>query len=253
MRRERIAFELAPKRFMRIKHFFDDAAHHAYASAIAYLSVELGRAAEFLPLTLGINALQVFEDIVRPRESSILFSDVRVMTADMSADLVAQKLFVRYVKRESATPENAEYTLTRDIRNALRLAGLKHFKPTRINDEVVPVSFPLAYNDGNLHAIRPLAFCQRNPLGVFDYGAHWKKRLSYLLERGKLRKHNVLLAVEGPMDDSNGSMTDAYSLALDELRELPFDVVTAEQNGTVNQAILGFAQSVPPRQGVIIH
>jgi hypothetical protein len=253
VQRERIAFELAPKRFVRIKHFFDEGAHNAYAAAIAYLSIELGRAAEYLPLSLNVRASQVFEDLIKPRESSIIFSPARAISTDTSADLLAVKLFSRYVKRESSTPENAEHVLTRDIRMALHTAGLRHFKAAKISDDVVPVNFPLAYDDGALHAIRPLAFSQRNPLGIFDYGAHWRRRLSYLIERGKIKEGNVLLAVNGPNEKTNRSMLEAYGLALEELRRLPFDLVTAENNGVVNEAIVDFAQRVTPRQGNIIH
>jgi len=250
---DRVAFELAPKRFQRVRNFFDTSAHEAYGAAIDMLRVELGRVAHYLPAAGGWSGKSLFSEVTRPRESSIVFSEPRAIQSGEALPRIVERLFARYIKREFAAPESAESVLTKDIRKALTRNGIKHFKHVRLEDDVVPVTFPLAYRDRTLRAIKPLAFSQRNPLSVFDYGAHWRKRLSYLLERGKIERGNLLLAVEGPGGEADEPMREAYNLALNELTALPFEVVPAEHDGIVDHRVVEFARAVAPPQRHFLH
>ena len=234
-----MTFELAPKRFGRIHGFFGAEAHAAFGSAIDHLRLELGRYEGFMALIADRSAKVLFEELTRTRESSILFSPARSILMDASVDYVAKKLFARFVKREHQ--ENAEQELTKDIRRAFKHFGLKEYKTFRIDDELVPVTFPLATKDHDFRAIKPLAFSQKNSLNIFDYGAHWRRRFEYLLNKGKLKEHGVLIAVEPPQDDSESNLVEAYELAQAELKTLPFDVVVGELGGEVNPAIIDFA------------
>lgn len=234
-----MTFELAPKRFGRIHSFFGAEAHAAFGSAIDHLRLELGRYEGFMALIADRSAKVLFEELTRTRESSILFSPARSILMDASVDYVAKKLFARFVKREHQ--ENAEQELTKDIRRAFKHFGLKEYKTFRIDDELVPVTFPLATKDHDFRAIKPLAFSQKNSLNIFDYGAHWRRRFEYLLNKGKLKEHGVLIAVEPPQDDSESNLVEAYELAQAELKTLPFDVVVGELGGEVNPAIIDFA------------
>lgn len=90
-------------------------------------------------------------------------------------------------------------------------------------------------------------------MGVVDYGAHWRKRLSYVLERGRVERGNILIAVDGPEYDADDSMQEAYKLAIGELRQLPFPVVRGEEAGMVNPDIIDFAAESPPPQIRFVH
>ncbi len=245
-----IAFELAPKRFSRIKHFFDAATHEAYAAAIDFLRLELARVSEFLP-TIRHSGDAIFHEITRERESSIIFSKPRVMEASVPLQAVVERLFGRYIKRDFATPEAPETVLAKDIRLQLHKNGLTHFKTIRIEDEVVPIQFPLAYRGEFLRAIKPLAFAQKNPLGVFDYGAHWRQRLTYLLDRKKIRDADLLIAIEGPRNDADEHMQHAFEVARGELNQLPFEIIEAEQYGLINPRIIDFAREVSPERHLV--
>lgn len=243
----RIDFQLAPKRFTRIRQFFEDNAYIAYAHAIDLLTVELPRSSEYLPAFHGTDAGKIFSEIVRPRESSIVFSSARVLQSNLCLEDLVRSLFGRFVKREIAN-DNPEHLLTKDIRQALHNIGFRHFRNVRIEDDVIPVTFPLAYRGQELRAIKPLSFSQKNPMSVVDYGAHWRKRLSYVLERGRVKQGNILIAVDGPEYDADMSMQYAYKMAIDELRQLPFHIVRGEENGTVNPDIIEFAAKSPLEQ-----
>jgi hypothetical protein len=247
-----IDFQLAPKRFTRVRQFFEEKAYAAYAHAIDLLNIELPRATEYLTAFHGTDAVKIFSEIIRPRESSIVFSTSRVVQSDLGLEALVRSLFGRFVKRE-LTNDNAEHLLTKDIRQALHRIGMKHFRTVRIEDDVIPVTFPLAYRDTELRAIKPLSFSQRSPMNVVDYGAHWRKRLSYLLERGRVEQGNILIAVDGPEYDADNSMHEAYKLAMGELQQLPFPIVRGEEAGTVNQEVIDFAAQSRPPQIRFIH
>lgn len=247
-----IDFQLAPKRFTRVRQFFEDKAYAAYAHAIDLLNIELPRASEYLPAFHGTDAGKIFSEIVRPRESSIVFSASRVVQSELPLEALVRSLFGRFVKRELTT-DNAEHLLTKDIRQALHRIGVRHFRTVKIEDDVIPVTFPLAYRGVELRAIKPLSFSQRSPMGVVDYGAHWRKRLSYILERGRVERGNILIAVDGPEYDADDSMQEAYRLAMGELQQLPFPVVRGEEGGIVNPDIIDFAAQFPPPQIRFVH
>ncbi|MBB5281066.1 DUF3037 domain-containing protein [Pacificimonas flava] len=243
----KIDFQLAPKRFSRVRHFFEERAYNAYGHAIDLLKIELPRAGEYLPAIHGTDTRTTFWEIVRPRESSVIFSAPRALQSELPLDVLVRSLFARFVKRE-ITVDNAEHVLTKKIRQALHRSHFKHFRTVKIEDDVIPVTFPLAYKGETLRAIKPLSFSQRSPMSVVDYGAHWRKRLSYVLDRGSVEKGNILIAVDGPEYDADDSMQEAYRLAIGELEQLPFQIVPSEMNGFVNPNIIEFAAHSPPSQ-----
>lgn len=238
----RIDYRIAPKRFARVRHFFDDKGYAAYAGAIDLLRLELGRVSEFLPSFGDWDAEATFQDIVAHRESSIRFSEPRIAQADLNLTAFVEGLYARFVRRDFST-DTPEVELTREIRHALRRQHLGFFKPVKIDDELMSISFPLAHRGDRLRAIRPLAFAQKSPMAMVDYAAHWRKRLDYLLARQRITPHDILIATQGPPSDAEPAAHHAYQLASEELRELPFEVVPGEVSGGVNDAIIAFAHA----------
>lgn len=243
---QKIDFQVAPKRFARVRQFFEEKAYSAYARGVEALRVELGRASEYIPTLEHARADQIFSDLIRPRESSIAFSYPRVVQSDQALSDLTNSLFARFVKREIVL-DNVEQELTKDIRKSLHRAGVSHFKSLKIDDDIIPVTLPLAHRGRTLRAIKPLAFSQKNPMGVVDYGAHWRKRLSYILEKGDVSEGNVLIAVSAP-DQDDDAMVKAFLLATDELRKLPFPLVNADRF-SINDEIVAFALQSIPLQG----
>lgn len=247
-------FRLARKRFARIGHFFDQETHRAYSNAVEGLRIELPRLIEYVPETFSRSAIDQFSDLFGSRESSILFSTPRVIKSSSGLDNVADDLFDRFVKRDFDKAIDPESVLAKDIRRALHRLGIKHFKSLKIHDEIVPISFPLGHRGHKTAAIKPLAFRHKSPLHVVDYGAHWKRRLSYHLENKNLEPDSVFLAVEGPSDNSDDQFYDAFQLALDELRELPFEVKTvADEIVEIPPELAEFVSRFPPLQSQLLN
>ncbi|WP_343526590.1 DUF3037 domain-containing protein [Sphingomonas sp.] len=236
-----IGYQIAPKRFSRIRHFFDEQGYAAYAGAVALLELELGRISEFLPSYGSWDGEQAFNEIVTRRESSIRFSEPRVAQADPPLSHFVAQLYGRFVKRDFST-DTPEVALTRDIRKALKRRHLGFFKQIEIDDEVVSVRFPLAHRGDRLRAIRPLSFGHKRPMAIVDYAAHWRKRLEYLLDRNQITPRDILIATQGPTPDAESAAHHAYRLAKEELGDLPFDVVPGEVDGDINERIIAFAR-----------
>ncbi|GLV21968.1 hypothetical protein TomMM35A_18210 [Sphingobium sp. TomMM35A] len=235
------AFKLARKRFARLHDFFGDDAYRAYAPAIEYLRAEFGRLEILGRLGQEKEALMMFDHLTRRHESTITFSEVRAVMSATGIDNVVENLFARLVMRQ--LQEGNDLTLIGEIKHVLRLEGIKGFKAIRIDDEVLPVMFPLAHMNGDFSAIHPLSFTQKTPMAVFDHGALWRKRLGYLLNRGKIGEDAVLLAVEEPERDAAEDVQMAYNEAMRELSDLPFERVIGEQHGKINHRIIEFAEA----------
>ncbi len=237
-----IDYKIAPRRFARVRHFFDDKGYAAYAGAISLLELELGRLSEFLPHFEEWDAERIFQETIAHRESSIRFSEPRIAQSNLPMSQFIQQLYARFIRREF-TADTPEVELTRDIRKALKRRHLGLFKQIEIDDEVMSIRFPLAYQSDRLRAIRPLSFGQKRPMAIVDYAAHWRKRLQYLLDREQIRPRDVLVATQGPTPEAEPAAHHAYHLAKEELRDLPFDVVPGEIGGEVNEAIIDFARN----------
>lgn len=241
-------FRLANRRFARIGHFFDSTAHSAYSSAVQNLRIEIPRIIEYLPKNIASHSVNEEDYFWDTRESSILFSPPRVIKSELSLGALTSQLFDRFIKRDFEKPESLESALVRDIRRLLKQEGLTHFKGVSIHDELVPLKLPLGFQNDHLAAIKPLAFDHKNPLHIIDYGAHWKKRLSYHLDKGNLVEGRVLLPLKLP-HTSDETHRDAFEVARRDLEALPFDFTLDIGNvDRIAGDVLQFASRFPPSQ-----
>ncbi|CAH0355342.1 DUF3037 domain-containing protein [Sphingobium sp. CECT 9361] len=245
------AFKIARKRFGRLHDFFGDDAYRAYGPAVDYLREELGRLVMYGGLGASREAIQIFNHLTREHESTLVFSEVRTVLFEAGIDELVRSLFARLVMRQ--LQEANDLTLITEIRQALRENGIRSFKAIRLDDDVVPVKFPIANDDGRLRAIHPLAFNQKTPLAVFDHGSLWRKRLSYLLNQNKIDEGAVLLAVEPPENGASRSIQHAFNEAMGEIQSLPFEQVEGQIHGQVNPRIIQFADAVISRRSPLFN
>jgi hypothetical protein len=236
-------FRLAAKRFGRVKHFFDGA-YESYRRANGYIRKELERAVRDMPLLNDANDQFFYENFSRERESSTIFSAPRIMKATESLQEVADILYDRYIGRNFEVTENVEASLAKNIRENLRARGILHFKTLRLDDDVVPIILPLAHRADEIYGIKPLAFPQKSPLSILDHGSNWKIRFNYLLDKGKLKPHNVLLAL-APPKNFDSSFHEAYEIVKSDLGNLPFNIVVADQSPSSNDLLINFASKTP--------
>jgi hypothetical protein len=239
----RATFRLAAKRFPRIKYFFDKA-YDSYRKANVYLRDELERAVHEVPLLMSKGDEFFLSHFVREREASIIFSPPRVLKSDDDLSAVSDILYDRYVGRNFETLENVEVRLTKGIRDKLRSHGITHFKTIRLEDDVAPIILPLAYRSNEIYGIKPLAFSQKTPLGILDHGSNWKTRFEYLVDKGRLKPKNILLALDPPHNEDS-SFQEAYEIVKSDLNRLPFQKVVVDQSYLMDQIILDFASKAP--------
>lgn len=238
-----VDFKLARQKFARIREFFGDEAYDAYKFAIQYLMTEFGYGRR-RPFWTKAAAMDLFKLHVRPRESSVIFSDQRTILFDGRIEELTTQLYARFIERRRT--DAGELTLIDDIRDALKTHAIRGFRAIKIEDPVVSVRFPIAHRNGELTAIQPLVFNQKTPLAIFDYGAHWKNRLSYLLNKKVLRDQSVMLAVDEPYERFDDASYQAFKEARSELRMLPFEIVSGHENGFINPRIIEFAEKAAP-------
>lgn len=240
-----LQFRLARARFRRLREFFGEDAYRAYRAAIEHLRLELGSLTAGVRFWANWEPERAFSHLTRTHESSIIFSEVRTLLSKDHIDDVVDTLFDRLIERQRQ--EAHDLDLIKDIRQELISKGIKGFRAIRVDDDVVPVTFPLAYKGERLNAIQPMVFAQKTPLSVFDHGAMWKRRLSYLLDQNKIDDGSVILAINPPDEDAGNSLRHAYREAMSELDSLPFEIVIAEVDGRINNRIVDFAAAVFPQ------
>lgn len=246
-----LRFRLARQRFRRLREFFGEEAYRAYAAAIDHLRIELEHLTAGDGFWSNWEPQRAFAYLTREHESSLVFSEVRTLVSADSIDDVVEALFGRLVMRQRQ--ESHDLGLIKYIRNELRVNGIRGFRVIRMDDPIVPITFPLAHRNGGVRAIHPLVFTQKTPLAVFDHGALWKRRLKYHLDRRNIYDESVLLAVEPPNYNSEIAIFNAFREAIEEISSLPFEVVMAEGNGRLNHKIIEFAEKINPRKFSIFH
>lgn len=244
--RKVLQFRLARQKFRRIREFFGEDAYRAYGVAIEHLRLEMAALTAGAGLWAKWEAEYAFLHLTRRHEASIVFSEVRNILSKDSLDYIISMLFNRLIERQRQDAHDLD--LIKDIRRELLINGIKGFRAVRVLDEIVPVTFPLAHKDSKINAIQPMVFGQKTPLALFDHGAMWRRRLTYLLDRKKISDNSILLAVDPPSRDNEDSIVNAYEEAMKEINSLPFEVVVAEIEGKINPKIIDFAERVLPHR-----
>lgn len=232
---------LESHRYARIIHFFKGLDRHSYKTAVATVSAELRRFASLLTArgfgpgaerASGAFAQEVFQEIVRPREGIVRYSDPRVIMADDPATTVDQ-LFSHYVERDFVTPAYCEATMERALRALLHDAQMAdRFKIGRIGDDGFHVTFPLVEHCGEtpVRAIKALNLAQDKPSKIRDHALCWRSRINMLRERRTLPER-VLFAVSEPGPER--AQKDAYDEALEDFRRDGVQAVSVHDRDSV--------------------
>lgn len=212
-----VAFKLTPKRFKRVSQFFSDMPVHLFAKAIAHLDDELSKLL-YQSFEEG-NSAQALEHLLRTKESIFQFSEPRsVRVPGQNAELITD-LYNRYIGRSFISQEYREDIIARDIRQVLKQRRIVGFRSYQINDELMPIRFPLASTWNGLHIIKPIAFDQKSTVAMMDHAATWRDRFKYLMLKGQLRQEKILIPIEHPPHDSDSAVTEAFFYARKKLED----------------------------------
>jgi len=147
------------------------------------------------------NALKLWDELIKPRETMLRFSEPRiVLAANVPAKLEA--LYQYYVERNFVNREYQEKVLVRGVRDWLRDANLQSlFAPARVGNDEYHAQFPFVEMKDQTPAkiIKPLNLVYGEAARIIDHGGQWVVRVNALKKRNLLPAQ-VLFAIDGPTD-----------------------------------------------------
>lgn len=240
-------FRLLGQRYSRITNFFEQLDARLFRASMHATRDELQRVSDMLK-GMGTDrrlkaldreaAVSVWQEILKPRESMVRFSDSRLaMASDPQAKL--GELYAYYVERNFATKEYQERLLERGVRGFLKEAHLQdRFHEYRIGNEEYNALFPFVQltQDLPVKAIKPLRLDHAQPAQIIDHGGQWRVRVEALQKRNLLPA-KVLFAVSGTQLGES-----AQARAQREVVASLTDLGVSVQPATDRQAVIAFAQ-----------
>jgi hypothetical protein len=240
-------FKLMTKKHARITNFFEQLDAPIFKTAIQNLKEELTRIRGVLQRhgfdkRLAHNdvdlARALFQELVRPRESVIKFSNVRaVLLVDAKAKL--EELYGHYVERDFVTVEYREQVLEKALRRWLVAAGVNgRFERLEVGNEEYHATFPFVeqYRGEVRTVIKPLNLGQEQPSKILDHGGAWIWKLNQL-KRKNLLPPRVLFTVDSPKEDITLARHKAYSEVIDDLSLLGATVISHDQKDEILQFV----------------
>ncbi|KPP98744.1 DUF3037 domain-containing protein [Marinobacter sp. HL-58] len=203
-----LGFKLLRKKHARITQFFEELDRGLYLKTMANLEVELHRVQAMLKEQIsefGDNDREygfhkgLFQELIRPRETIVRFSEQRVVLAENPEHALAE-LYKFYVGRNFVTREYQETILEKGVKKLLEQRDLaRRFTKRRIEDQLYGVTFPFVeQKDGDaIKVIKPLFLGQTDSTAIIEHGDRWKLKVDQLRKR-HLLKGPVLFPVKGP-------------------------------------------------------
>jgi hypothetical protein len=228
-------------RTKRITDFFDALDAKIYRDAMRFFRDETEANEDWIELSKEGNLLEVFQEVIRPREALLRFSSPRAILVE-DPQLALNALFNRYVERDFATKEYHEEMLNKGVAQLLKNASLKSlFEGAKIGDDTISVKFPFVHKDviGKTLAIKPLHLDKDEPSKIIEHGGPWVDRVNRLRRHALLPK-GTLFAVQIPL--VAGKQFDAASEIVQDLVALGVEVADIKDE----QRILNFAKQARP-------
>lgn len=240
-------FKVLGQRYSRITNFFEQLDARLFRASMQATRNELQRVSDMLK-GMGTDrrlkaldregAVALWQEILKPRESMVRFSDSRlVMAGDPQAKL--GELYAYYVERNFATKEYQEKLLERGVRGFLREAQLhERFHEHRIGNEEYNAQFPFVQlqDDAPVKAIKPLRLDHAQPAQIIDHGGQWRVRVEALAKRNLL-PGKVLFAVNGQLTGES-----AQARAQREVVAALLDLGVQVRPANDRQAVVEFAR-----------
>ena len=229
---------LTAKRRGRVMRFFNDIEPQLFTYAINNLKAELERIQSDNGQATTQGNLAFFNELIRPRETIIRFSEAGVkLGVDHAAEL--NMLFEYYVERNFVTKEYKEAAMERGIKTLLGQAKVAQlFSKQKLGDEKYEVTFPFVQENKGVaeRVIKPLHLGQKTYTEILDHGGQWDFKLRQLKERSVLPS-KLLVTFEGP--DDHGKRADASKQVIEMLQEHDVNVVPQTNQAAVFDFVSG--------------
>lgn len=191
-------FRLAPSRFARVTDFFEDLEGKLYKATLQTVEQELLRLQTYVTRLTPKELAQQMQDVVRPRETLVRYSELRSLYLEQKPAVVLEQLFERLVHRSFLTEEYQESLMVKVIRKQLKDEKLTHFKQDKVHDNFIEVTLPLVAKTNDVFVIRPLAFRQQTSTRILEHSQQWLWRFQRLVNHNVLQKEHILLPLQGP-------------------------------------------------------
>lgn len=237
-----IDYKLARARYARVTSFFNELDGSVFKETIHTVKAELERVKLLADAErnsrsgriAGNSALmRLFDELVRPRETVVQFSEPRVALCDDPQTFLARQ-YAHYIERDFVTKEYVETKIARKIKSLLERANVAEcYKKDAVGDERYQVTFPFVEKvnrpkSGRL--IKPLNLSQDSPTKIVDQGGQWQFKLRKLAGRNFIAADKVFFAVEGP-SQADDERYEAFNEAVQGLRQLGARVEAHDSEG----------------------
>lgn len=196
----------------------DSAAFRESLHAIERGIKQAGKHARDNLLTKLVTADEISRNVLRQDDSSFVWSGVGAGVAgDLDAEL--DKLFKRFVtwhehEKVSRRTDDEIWRPVREKLAARRLAS--RLEKNVVSSDLMSVEFDHTWRNGALHCYQPLSFDLATKESIQDKVARWSGHLYHL--RSAQEDFKPYFIVGRPSDPK---LSDAYSAAIDALKECP--------------------------------
>lgn len=242
-------FKLETRRYGRVTRFFEELETGLYQEALHALKDELQRIQVLLeePDFEAVRSMgdihvfqQLFDEVIRPRESIVRFSEPRIMLAEDPLT-ACDELFAFYIERNFVTKEYRETVLEKGVRQWLQQAKIAdRFQRLAVGDESYQRTFPFVEQVGDkpVKVIKPLNLAHDQPSKIIDHGGSWIVTLDALKRRNQL-PDQILFTIDSPANDTQGKRADACNEIVERLQETGVEVIQYANR----ERVLAFAQA----------
>lgn len=232
-------FKLMGNRHKRVTQFFNDLDASTLKGALKDLKNEFQRIGDTVNFAATNLTQDVFEEIIRPRETIIKYGEPRViMTNNPNNEL--EKLYKYYIERNFVTKKYRQEILVNNMHKIFHNANIGNlYERGYIGNPDFKVNFPFIKRttDTATKVITPLHLGQQDPTQILEYAGKWEFRLKELRKRN-LMPNELLFAVDGPINSETAARHNAYEDACNMLQATNATVIPY----TNTNKILAFAQ-----------
>ena len=237
-------FKFEYSRYKRMTHFFRDLEPALFKDSVKNLNDEMQRVSNMLVDDAGHTPNfynEMFQEIVRPRETILRFSNTRAAITD-NPNTLLNDLFSRYVEHDFATKQYQERLLEKGVRELLTQANvINNFKQDKVGDQAYSANFPfVSHKQTSVNkVIKPLHLGHDKSTEIYNHGEAWLMKIKRLINKQHLQPKQVLLSLSPPEGEQN-IRQEAYQEIKVALQNTGVKVITFKKD---NDNLLEFARN----------
>lgn len=200
---------LSAKECGRITEFFKPMQKEIYTNCIQIIRTELERVEKLVMQTANAE-IDFYDELVRPREDIIRYSQNRVLFST-NLNKTLEELFEHYVQRSFAHQEGHEEKMQKRVRTLLSEHNMaEKFKDGAIGDErKYKVRLPFVNKEQKV-AIKPIHFTHPDSHKLIEHGLSWLGKIQQLERYGYIQPSDVLFVYHPPVTEQ-GILFEAFN------------------------------------------